>query len=144
MTTHSRHLGTIRLAAAPKGQHSQVVEAWDAVGKRPHVVKAGVDQLGRLPRGLLVHQCHDAVHAVLTGLVAGFRKTVRVKEERVAGFELNGCGGKLRFEEHPQRHTGRFNTKHATTPNDDCWAVAGVMDFYLSGRLGQPAYPRGV
>ena len=62
----------IRLAAAPKGQHSHVVEAWDAVGKRPHIVKAGVDQLGRLPRSLPVHQCHDAVHAVLTTLVAGF------------------------------------------------------------------------
>jgi len=60
------------LAAAPKGQHSHIIEARDAVGKRPHVVKAGVDQLGRLPRSLLVHQCHDAVHAVLTTLVAGF------------------------------------------------------------------------
>jgi hypothetical protein len=39
---------------------------------RPHVVKAGVDQLGRLPRSLLVHQCHDAVHAVLITLVARF------------------------------------------------------------------------
>jgi hypothetical protein len=52
----------IRLAAAPKGQHSHVVEAWDAVGKRPHIVKAGVDQLGRLPRSLLVHQYNRQRH----------------------------------------------------------------------------------
>jgi hypothetical protein len=61
-----------RLAAAPKGQHSHVVETWDAVGKRPHVVKAGIYQLGRLPPSLLVHQGHHAVHAVFPTLVAGF------------------------------------------------------------------------
>jgi len=71
-TDHTASRLRIRLAAAPKGQHSHVVEVWDAVGKRPHIVKAGVDQLGRLPRSLPVHQCHDAVHAVLTTLVAGF------------------------------------------------------------------------
>jgi hypothetical protein len=62
----------IGLVAAPKGQHSHVVEIWGAVGKRPQVVKAGVDQLGRLPRSLLMHQGHHAIHAVLTTLVAGF------------------------------------------------------------------------
>lgn len=52
--------------------------------------------------------------------------------------------GKLCFEEHPQRQTVRFNTRYAAAPDDDCGAVSGVMDLYLSGRLGQPAHQRGV
>lgn len=70
----------------------------------------------------------NAVHAKLIALVAGLRKAVHVKDECVAGFQLHARGGRLRLQEHPQRQTGRFNTKHAAAPNDDCRAVAGVMN----------------
>jgi hypothetical protein len=44
-----------RLVAASDCQHGHIVETRAAVGKRPHVVKAGGDQIGRLPRSLLTH-----------------------------------------------------------------------------------------
>ena len=90
------------------------------------------------------HQRHDAVHRHTHRSRCGLPKGRPCKGRACRHIPVARVWRKTLFRKHPQRQAGGFNRKHAAAPNDDCGAVAGIMDFYLPGWLGQPAHQRGV
>ncbi len=87
----------------PNRHKRHVVETWGPVGECTHIVQASGDQLIGLPRSMLMHQCHDAVHAVFIARITGFPIDRPCKERECRRFQLHARSGKLRLAEHPQR-----------------------------------------
>src|ERR1041385_7535095 len=114
------------------GHHGEVVIDRNSLRKLTHIFEQFADQLRRGQITTLRDERMEPVAVLFVSRVAGFRKTVSVKQQSIALLQIEADSLVSLLAEHAHRQTGSGDRADSSIVHQPRWTMAGPAHLSLA------------